>query len=31
MRRWFCLMCEALFTKSGDCPKCGYPLERWPS
>ena len=30
MKRWWCGMCEELFTRSGDCPLCGFQLERWP-
>lgn len=29
-RRWYCGMCEELFPRSGDCPRCGFKLERWP-
>jgi hypothetical protein len=30
-RRWYCGMCERLFSKGGDCPRCGFKLERWPA
>jgi len=29
--RWYCMMCEKLFKKSGDCPACGFKLEKWPA
>lgn len=28
--RYYCGMCEESFTRSGECPKCGFDLERWP-
>lgn len=30
-RRWYCLMCERFFSKGGECPHCGFKLERWPT
>jgi len=29
--RWYCGMCDKLVKKSGDCPACGFRLEKWPS
>jgi hypothetical protein len=28
-KRWYCGMCERQFTRGGDCPLCGFALERW--
>lgn len=30
-RRWWCAMCDRLFSKGGDCPQCGFQLAKWPS
>jgi hypothetical protein len=30
LARWYCGMCEKLFTKGGDCPLCGFTLESMP-
>jgi len=30
MKQWFCGMCEKLFKRGGDCPLCGFKLEKWP-
>jgi hypothetical protein len=30
-KKWYCGMCEEWFKKSGDCPKCGFGLERDPT
>lgn len=29
-RRYWCGMCDRFFSRSGDCPACGFDLERWP-